>query len=65
MHVQNHSQKRIEKTLSVFILQRKQPTVINQAPSDNLAVKKVYDEELDEWFNEVEFVDNTNEKDEK
>jgi hypothetical protein len=47
-----------------FILQRKQPAPINQIPSDNLTVKKVYDEELDDWFNQIEPADNTKTKNE-
>jgi len=42
-----------------LILQKKQPAPINHIPSDNLTVKKVYDEELDDWFNQVESADNT------
>jgi amino acid transporter len=41
-----------------LILHKKQPTLINQIPSDNLTVKKVYDEELDEWFNQIESTEN-------
>ena len=47
-----------------FILQRKQPTLIRQISSDNLTVKKVYDEELDEWFNQIESAENTDSKNE-
>jgi len=47
-----------------FILQRKQPTFIRQISSDNLTVKKVYDEELDEWFNQIESAENTDSKNE-
>ena len=48
-----------------FILQKKQPAPapINQIPSDNLTVKKVYDEELDDWCNQIETTDKVKEKD--
>jgi hypothetical protein len=46
-----------------LILQKKQPAPINQIPSDYLTVKKVYDEELDDWFNQIETTDKVKEKD--
>ena len=46
-----------------FILQKKQPTIINHVPSNDLTVKKVYDEELDDWFNQIETTDKVKEKD--